>query len=73
VPTLSDMDTMETLRADLERARGRWPKIAAETGIDYFTIARIARGNTESPRIDTVMKIQGWIRDNLPATSGAAA
>lgn len=73
MPRLPAMDTMESLRADLEKARGRWPKIAADTGIDYFTIARIARRDTESPRIDTVMKIQGWLRENLAPANGAAA
>ena len=63
---------METLRSDLDRARGRWPAIARDTGIDYFTIARIARKNTERPRIDTVEKLQSWLATNLPAGDAAA-
>src|SRR5579862_1795240 len=47
-------DTMTELRAGLDLARGHWPRISEDTGIDYFTIARIARGETRAPRIDTV-------------------
>lgn len=64
---------MDTLRGDLDRARGTWPKIAAETGVDYFTIARIARGVTERPRIDTVEKIRAWLDANRPVQNNAAA
>ena len=60
------MDTMETLRADLARVKGTWPRAAADTGIDYFTIARIARGVTKRPRIDTVELIRAWLTANPP-------
>ena len=33
-----------------------------------FTICRIARGETERPRIDTVEKIRGWLDSNLAPT-----
>lgn len=66
------MTVMETLRRDLDLARGTWPRIARETGVDYFTIARIARGETERPRIDTVEKLRGWLAEN-PANHSAAA
>lgn len=70
---------MTDLRDGLDKARGNWPRIAADTGIDYFTIARIARGETERPHFDTVEKIQEWLRDHPPvvdkpsAPQGAAA
>jgi len=63
-PTLFDMNTMETLRAGLDGAKGRWPRIAEDIGVDHSTIARIARGEIETPRIDTVEKIQGWLREH---------
>ena len=52
---------MDQLRQGLEGARGHWPMISRETGIDYFTIARIARGETQNPRIETVERIQEWL------------
>ena len=67
------MTVMEALRHDLDLARGTWPRIAHDTGVDYFTIARIARGETASPRIDTVEKLRGWLSQNPPANQPAAA
>lgn len=61
------MRTMDEIRDGLEAARGRWPQIARDTEIDYFTIARIARGETRAPRIDTFQKIDEWLAANLPA------
>lgn len=59
---LSGMDSaMLQLRTDLDRARGYWPRIATDTGVDHSTIARIARGEIENPRIDTFGKIREWI------------
>lgn len=67
------MSTMEALRHDLDRARGRWPQISRDTSVDYFTIARIARGNTQNPRIDTFDKLRAWLDAHLTATPGNAA
>lgn len=64
------MTTMDQLRHGLDQARGHWPVIAQDTGIDYFTIARIARGETENPRIDTVERIQGWLASNSEKLAG---
>ena len=55
---------MERVRQGLEKARGNWPKISRDTGVDYFTICRIARGETGNPRIQTVEAIQGWLGKN---------
>jgi predicted transcriptional regulator len=55
---------MDQLRHELDRARGHWPTISRDTGVDYFTIARIARGETENPRINTVERIQEWLIEN---------
>jgi transcriptional regulator with XRE-family HTH domain len=63
------MRTLEILRADLDRARGQWPKIASETGLDHSTIARIARADIPNPRIQTVDRIREWLDANLPADS----
>lgn len=65
--------SMNVLRADLDRARGRWPKIADATGVNYFTIARIARGQTPTPQINTYEKLRAWLDINLPRESADAA
>lgn len=58
------MQTMNELREGLRQAKGHWPRIAADTGVDYFTVARIARGATKNPRIETVEKIGTWLSKN---------
>ncbi len=64
---------MNLLRADLDRARGRWPQIADATGVNYFTIARIARGETPAPQINTYEKLRSWLDSNLPEVPADAA
>lgn len=64
--------SMSTLRTDLARARGRWPQIATDTGVNYFTVARIARGETPSPQIDTFEKLRAWLDAHLPQPADAA-
>jgi hypothetical protein len=59
-------ETMQSLRNDLDRARGRWPEIAGATGLNYFTIARIARGETPTPQIDTYEKVRNWLDAHCP-------
>lgn len=74
MPTIASMNgTMLDLRDGLRRAKGHWPRIASDTGIDYFTIARIARGETPNPRIDTVEKIHGWLGNNAGLLAPEAA
>lgn len=67
------MHTMTEIRDGLDRARGQWPKIAKDTGLDYFTIARIARGVTASPRIDTVELLSQWLGANASLLAPRAA
>lgn len=60
-PKVLDMETIQDLRSDLDRARGHWPRISRDTEIDHATIARIARGEIKNPRLDTFVKIRGWM------------
>lgn len=59
-------DSMTVLRDDLERARGYWPKLAEQTGINHSTISRIVRRENTNPQLDTFQKIRGWLDANLP-------
>ena len=52
------MNTVEQLRQDLNRRRGDWIRIAASTGLSYWTILRIANGRATNPKIDTVEALQ---------------
>ena len=72
MPKLHGMsETMTTLRADLERARGKWRQIAADTSVGYDTVCRIGRGDTPSPQIDTYEKLRTWLDRNLQSKAAA--
>ena len=49
---------MQSLREDLAQLRGEWPALAAAAGCGYFTLARVARGATGNPRIETYAAIR---------------
>lgn len=48
---------LETVRARLEGARGRWPEIAKASAVPYFTITNIAQGRVLNPGVQTVQKL----------------
>lgn len=56
---------MPALRADLAKAKGRWPQMASETGVSHSTISRIYRGEIPTPQINTFEKLRGWLDTNL--------
>lgn len=64
---------LAALKFDLARAKGYWPRLAEQTQIDHSTIARIARGDTPSPQIDTFQKIRDWLDVNLPMIEALAS
>jgi hypothetical protein len=51
------MDEMNVLRAWLADQRGRWTRIAADTGLSTKTLARIAHGQ-ESVNLRTYTKLR---------------
>ncbi len=40
------------------KGTGGWKKLAQDSGVDYFTIARIARGEIKSPGVLTCEKLE---------------
>lgn len=65
---LAAMETrsFQSIREELGRRRGQWRQCAIDLEVDYSTILRIVRGNTPSPRIDTVDAIYNWLNENPP-------
>ena len=53
------MMTLQQLRDWLEshKATGRWRQVATAGGVDYGTVARIARGHMENPSVVIVERI----------------
>ncbi len=50
------------LRERLAAVRGQWPEIAAESGVPYSTIQKIAQGKTKNPGIETFSSIDRALR-----------
>jgi len=52
------MEEMKVLRKWLEDNKGRWTKIAADTGLSTKTLSRIANGEVESVHLTTYTKLR---------------
>lgn len=51
----------EYVRRRLEETRGRWKQISRDSGVPYFTIAKIVQRVSKNPRIDTLRALQGTL------------
>lgn len=49
---------LEEVYEGLEDARGSWPSLALEAGIDYSTLCKLAQGRIENPGIWTVWQVK---------------
>lgn len=63
---------LETVRARLEGARGRWPEIAKAASVPYFTITNIAQGRVSNPGVQTVQKLLDYFAAEDRAGQGSA-
>jgi len=55
----------------LDAHRGIWPRIAAETDVPYSTLQKIAQGQRKNPRVQTVIALRDWLKQNLPPQQAA--
>lgn len=67
------MDEMNVLRAWLADQRGRWTRIAADTGLSTKTLSRIANGEVDSVNLRTYTKLREAMKAaSVPAEPVAA-
>ena len=68
------MMTHKELLAWLDQHKGTdaWRRVAANAGVNYGTVARIARGKMENPSLPLAEKIVAGIRQ-VESEAGAAA
>jgi len=57
-----------TVLEKLAARKGEWPQIAADTGMSYSTLCKIAQGHIESPSVHTMQRLY----DHLTANKEAA-
>jgi len=46
-----------TLKKNLEKRRGHWPRIAREADVSYSWIIHVMSGNTKNPRVEEVQRV----------------
>lgn len=56
------IETASGLRAELERHRGQWKRIALESGVPYKTIKNFMQREDSFPRVPTLNKLQAYFR-----------
>lgn len=67
------MDEMNVLRAWLVDQRGRWTRIAADTGLSTKTLSRIANGEVDSVNLRTYTKLREAMKAAVPMSAEPAA
>lgn len=63
---------LETIKARLQGARGRWPEISKSAAVPYFTITNIAQGRVANPGVQTVQKLLDYFAEEDRARGRAA-
>lgn len=56
------MIDFEFVMQNIEASKGKLPTVAAESGVKYRTLQKIADGTTKSPRIDNLRKLQSYFQ-----------
>lgn len=59
----------------LDATRGTWPQVSEGSGVPLRTIEKIARQETEDPRVSNVQKLADWFasQDTSPPNEGGHA
>jgi hypothetical protein len=69
------MDLIESaafVREQLERNRGQWKRVAAESGVPYKTIKNFMQREDSFPRVPTLDKLHAYFRSSAPVTGAGA-
>lgn len=48
----------------LQRTKGRWPEVAEGSGVPARTIEKIARRETENPRVSSIERLVRYFEAN---------
>ena len=67
------MDTLQSVKAELERRRGEWPALCEATGISYHWLTKLARGVIRDPGISKIDRLQQYFGQNPRPTERVEA
>lgn len=57
-----ESDILAYVLGQLEATRGQWPTIAAESGVPYDTITKIAQRQIEDPKVSKLQRLANYFR-----------
>lgn len=57
---------LDYVRRRLDESVGLRGRISQDTGVPYFTLAKIAQGRTKNPRAHTVQALHDYFRKHEP-------
>lgn len=60
---------LDFVRRKLEEQRGTWVTIANDSGVPYHTLTKIAQGQVENPRIQTVQRLVDFFQSQVRAAA----
>lgn len=53
---------LDVVKEGLESKRGRWREVAADAGVSYRTLQKIAQGVIEDPGVSHVQRLYDYFR-----------
>lgn len=63
---------LDFVRRRLDECKGKWAYVSRDSGVPYFTIAKIAQGAVTNPRVNTVQALADYFNRTNPANAGGA-
>lgn len=61
---------LDEVRDCLEAARGTWPQIAQETGLNYEWLVTVAQGGIRDPGVQKIQRLWNYFRARREAPAG---
>lgn len=58
------MDTVTSLRTELQARKGDWPLICQKAGLSYHWVTKFAQGKIAEPGLRKVESLQRYIAEN---------
>lgn len=63
---------LDFVRRRLAEGKGKWTDFSRDSGVPYFTIAKIAQGKVANPRIKTVQALADYFNRTQAASAVGA-
>ncbi len=58
------MDTIQTVRTELQRRKGDWPTLCKTAGLSYWWLTKFVQGRIREPGLSKIERLQAYIAAN---------